>query len=316
MDNPADRDPADFARVQYWYEGLRRELRARSAYRLEKTLEPSSFTTRDDRTRYRNKWVGYATGKHTPRQRLVDHVALLVPGSDRELNHPLWRILQLETVDSRMLDRWMSRLDFSVQQAVFFASDDAGAGGGHRPYCRWLGRRLVTLGSLDALACLVLYSYESPGSKAPRTVSPFGRIYDLLLILGDEFLRRKVAEQVFDLFRCRVFERQTGGDWAFCLNAAHYLQSIVMLHRLLGAVRRVSADSGRSVRVRAMVDLLDGKMGFDVKFALRLPWDPNWDLGPPRRQVLSDWERDCWLRTWGWSHLRAGTVGHFPGAGE
>lgn len=313
MENVARRDPVDTVRVRYWYEGVRRSVRSRTPYQLEKLLEPESFTKADGRTHYRNKWTRYAQGQHTPQQHLVDRVADRVLGSERELNHPLWSILKAERISSRQITTWIERLEPRVQTAIYRRPHDGqGAALLRLAYTSTLGRRLVKLGNLDALACLLLYWHESSSAGPDEGGRPAERIYQLLLILGRDFARRRIAEDIFMLFQTRVFARAVWEHGRLCMDGKLYQKSATVLYFLLSQVGGMPPLPSWAQQVRTMLHLLEGKQGFDVKFAMAPVWEPDWRLGPPTRETLDRWIQSRRLRVWGWSHLRAGTIGKFP----
>ena len=261
------RDAVDTIRVRYWYEGLRRHVGARSAYQLEKRFEPGSFTKADGRKRYRSKWARYAKGRHTPHRRLVERVAGEALGSERELNHPLWSILKALPVTGRDVTVWVERLEPQVQNAIHRRLHDGqGAVRARLAYTDALGRNLVRVGDLDALACLLLYWGESITStdRDART-HPAIRIYQLLLILGMDFMRRGLLDDIFAVFRARVFDHTVTEYGRLCVDAARYQASTRVLHLLRTKTPEAPPHAAWATQVRVMLRLLEGGKGFDVR---------------------------------------------------
>lgn len=308
------RNPIDILRVRFWYEGVKLKMGCTTAYQLERLFEPLTAGV-DNRTPFRNKWIRYATGKHTPRDSLVRKVEKQVAGSSKELNHPLWGILRLEDQCVENIDTWFEKLEPRVQAVVYRClSDDR-----HAPvlirktFSSVLCQQLVRLGSLDALVALLLYwymSYQLDKMDEARFLARY--MYRLLLMIGMEFRHRHVAEAVFEIFRIKVFERTDWQNGVFALNTRLYDEGIFSLYLALYQVKDLKPFSSWQARCRAMTLILDGKRGFDAYYGLDILLMPNWQDGPPTEKQWSDWHDYYRTWLWGWIHLYIGTNGRFP----
>lgn len=209
---------------------------------------------------------------------------------------------------------WVERLAPQVQNAIHRRLHDGqGAVRARLAYTDALGRSLVRLSDLDALACLLLYWGESMTSTDRDTrTHPAIRIYQLLQILGMDFMRRGLLDDIFCVFRARVFDRAVNEYGRLCVDGTHYQASTRALHLLRTKTPEAPAHAAWATQVRVMLRLLEGDKGFDARYALAPRWTPDWQVGPPSRETLAQWARDSRLRAWGWSHLKAGTIGKFP----
>jgi len=131
-------------------------------------------------------------------------------------------------------------------------------------------------------------------------------------MLGDEFNRRQMAEEVFLVFRQEVFDRTEWEDGCFSIDENMFLRSVCLLHALLYKALDLKPFASWKSRCLAMYHLLDGLKGFDVKFGLGIVLLPNWPDGPPSRKQWEEWNRQWQHWQWGWTHLNRGTQGKIP----
>lgn len=309
------RHPIDTFRVRYWYQGIAKALDCQeSSYQVEKRLERERFTRKNGRTSYPGKWSRYAQGMHTPQVRYVRSFESQVPGSARELNHPLWAILKRADSKSINATDWMTRLDPSVQMCVFRSQHDCfGAPRALEPFGDRQGQKLLRRGDLDALAALVLYWHEAARkgeADAQETVAAL--IYQMLLIIGLEFHKRKLNTELLQLFTATIFNTTPWLNGRFAVDSFTFEISILILHRWAHS----SDDPAKTPRWRKlageMVHLLKGKKGWGVMFAMKPFFIPCWDCGPPRYCDWAEWEgyRRRWA--WGWACLQNDRLGKFP----
>ncbi|MDP3334183.1 MAG: hypothetical protein Q8S55_19690, partial [Methylococcaceae bacterium] len=251
-------------------------------------------------------------GKNKPNSSLASKVNIKVPGSFRELNHPVWEVIQLDERVLPDIDTWMEKLEPRVQAVVYKQSHD-----GINPlklrlsYTSVISRSLVKLGNMDALTALLLYWLESKHfNQIDQTCFQARCIYKLLLMMGMDFIERKIAEEFFMLFMVRVFNRTDWGDRLFAISPAHYIHGTKLLYCLLYEVEDLKPSSSWTSRCKAMYLLLEGRKGYDVKFGLGVVLEVNWWFGPPTKQqwIAWDYEYKKWL--WGWTHLHQGSVGY------
>lgn len=303
------RHPVDIVRVRYWYQGLRRRTGCDTAYQLEQRYDPGSFTKTEDRTHYRCKWNRYGVGKHTPQKRLAQQVEQDQLGSLRELNHPLWTVLRQGLSLEGSLDHWMAQLEPKVQTAMI--PNQEGKGGQHEPFNSRLARRLVKIGSLDALTALLLYWCEAVRNGQYDDARYIARLlYQLLLILGDEFSLRGIASEMCILFQTIVFKPTDWGDHCLALHHSHYQHSIGVLHCQLYKINEWRGGVSKAKEAWLKWKLLEGDYGLDVKFGLELPLRPSWEVGPPTAKQFHVALFEHRVRQWAWTHLNGGTSGH------
>lgn len=310
----SNRHPVEVLRVRYWYEGIKKKTSCSTAYQLERLIEPLTAPSTDVRTPFRNKWIRYEKGKHTPRSSMLKKVENRVIGSTRELNHPLWKILLRGDQCADRVDVWIKELEPRVQMSIFRYMDNSVSTPNVRlPFSSVVGRRLVKLASLDALTALLLYWLESyqRGNREEMQVQATD-IYKVLLMMGMDFYRRHIAEELFLIFRETVFERTDWEDSSFAIDETLYVRGVHLLHYLLFDVNDKSPFSSRETRCRAMYQILEGKRGLDKQFGLGILLKPNWIAGPPTKQQWINARCRYMFWLWGWTHLNRGTEGLAP----
>lgn len=314
LNTPANRDLVDVLRVRYWYEGVKRQMNCSTAYQLERLFEPLAAISVDERTPFRNKWIRYETGKHTPRANLVDLVEGRVPGSSKELSHPLWEVLRLGDASVPRLDAWLEKLEPRVQTALYRKPYDGMTAPNWRlAFSMSMGRRLVKLGNLDALAALLLLWLEARHHDRLKDMQQLaGLLYQLLLMLGMEFVQRDMAEELFLMFRAKVFDRTDWEGGRFALDETLYVRGTHLLYCLLYKVRDMHPFSSWFARCQAMQALLNGKKGLDAQFGLQILLVPDWRDGPPTRKQWWLWRQHNLHWLWGWVHLNRDTSGRTP----
>lgn len=308
------RDPVDVLRVRYWCAGVMKALECGSAYQVELRLEPGHFRRENGHTIYPNKWGRYARGEHKPRVAQVRKVEEQAPGSARELNHPLWAILQVMDKKSLAMAEWMNRLDPAVQACVLTLKHDCfGAPRVLAPFSTRQGQKLLRRGDLDALAALILYWIDARRRGSLDEQEELGgMIYRLLLIVGLDFYKRRLCTEFFTLFRTRILDRTPWKIGSFAVDTSTFETSLFILNRLAHS----SDDPGKTPqwrkRVRKMLELLSGKTGFDLLFAMQPFCLPSWDAGPPTRDDWAYWEDHRRHWAWGWDCVLRGKIGKFP----
>ena len=311
---PADRSLLHVVRVRYWYAGIKKKTGLTTAYQLEHHFEPLDKTKVDKRTPPRNKWSKYEAGKHKPNSSLARKVNIKVPGSFRELDHPLWEVLRLDERVLPDIDTWMEKLESRVQEVVYKQSHDGVTPLklrlGYRPA---LSRSLVKLGNMDALTALLLYWLESKHLEQVNNTRFQARcIYQLLLMMGIDFIDRNMAEEFFVLFLVRVFNCTDWDDRLFGITPAHYVQGTKLLYCLLYSVEDLKPFASWTSRCQAMYRLLEGRKGLDVEFGLGVVLEANWRFGPPTERQWTAWHYEYTNWLWGWTHLNLGSKGRFP----
>ncbi|WP_439894425.1 hypothetical protein ACS7SF_23005 (plasmid) [Ralstonia sp. 25C] len=175
------------------------------------------------------------------------------------------------------------------------------------------GRRLVKLGNLDALTALLLLWLEARHHDRLEDMRQLaGLLYQLLLMLGMEFHRRHMAEELFLMFWAKVFDRTDWEDGRFALDEALYVRGVHLLYCQLYKVRDLNPFASWFARCQAMQKLLNGEKGLDAQFGLQILLLPDWREGPPTRKQWGLWRYHCLDWLWGWTHLNRNSNGRIP----
>lgn len=258
------KDFADVVRVKYWYWAVRAGSRCKSARALEWLLENQHFHDADGgRLSYPGKWKGYENGKHVPKPRLIGLVStkfVWAYGLEREINHPIWFLLREKGSTTGRFEHWLAQLEPRVQQAVLRRPNDIVFSGYARlAYSDVVGRRLVRLANLDALACLILYWRESSHmGRTDEARKQAHRIYQLLVILGTHFEDRQIADDIIRLFSLRVFCRTDwGGKGSGGIDSALYRRHFISLDTALRATGIMAEFPTWTKQVQTMLHLLE-----------------------------------------------------------
>lgn len=284
----APRDPVDTLRTKFWYEGLRLSLRVTTAYALERKIEPDGFKpkTADIAQSHRNKWSRYRRGVRTPNASTCAQADKVVARSSSDLNHVLWRALRKEPLATHA-DELLGQL--SPKLLIKFEGLDL----------RHVGSGLRTLkkiehqANLDALACLTILLRVNYEQGQHDRVWDFSRqILRMLLILGDIFDERKLAGELFDIYRERIFSLAKLGGEKLLLEEYEYCDAIAILRK---CANRIISSTGLEPEwdehVKCKRRILDGGLGIELMLFLKAPIGPDFDLGPPTAESLLRWKR-------------------------
>lgn len=258
------KDLADVVRVKYWYWAVRTGSGCKSARALERMFENQHFRLADGgRLSYPGKWKGYEYGKHVPAPTLIDLVAtkfVWAYGLKREINHPAWFFLRKEGPIPNSFEHWLAQLEPRVQQAVLRRPNDMVSSGYARlAYSDAIGRRLVKLANLDALACLTLYWHESSRmGRNDETRKQAHRIYQLLVILGIHFDNRQIADDIIRLVSLRIFSLTDWGEKdSGRIDSALYRTHYVALDAALSETGIMAEYPTWTQQVQTMLHLLE-----------------------------------------------------------
>ncbi|MDX8128750.1 hypothetical protein QLH52_15750 [Methylomonas sp. OY6] len=305
--------PIKSLRVRAWYEGIKQRSNCTNPHQIEKLIENKIPTPLHPDTPLRNKWRRYRLGIEVPRQKFVQNVDVVFPGSAREFNHPLWEILLRGDQVISDIDNWMEKLEPKVQFAVFGQSYEVFPVKSRQPFSSKIGRELVKLGNIDALAAILLYWIESKQlGQVNNTQNQAQYMYRLLLMLGLELKERNLAEDLFDLILERVFDRTNWGtNLEFGINYSHYRRAFNLLNVMLYKFPELKAFSSRKTCSSAMHLLLEGKRGLSISCGLDVVLTPNWQFGPPTEGEWNSWVRHYKEWLWGWTHLNRTTIGYY-----
>lgn len=306
---PISRDPVDTLRTKYWYEGLRQHLRVSTAYAVERKIEPGAFKKNQDEVPiHRNKWWRYRCGRHTPSMLTVERAESVVPGSSKELNHVLWQALRPDPPTLSQANDLLRQVAPELQIILFEQDHFRIHGGG-----RFLGK-LEHRASLDALACLTILLRLNHKNGSYERVWEYAKyVFRMLLMLGQEFERRHLANEVFHLYVTRIFNLARWNGKRFLLEDYDFADRSEILYQM---ANNTSYTKGRwigwSERVKYMRRILKGDFGFDWKFLLDPLIAPDLDIGPPTEDGLRLLAQDRRVKEWSFKNALSGGTERFP----
>ncbi|MBH3442323.1 hypothetical protein I5L59_01855 [Pseudomonas moraviensis] len=299
--------------IRFWFENLRRRTGLPTAYSLEHFFEPASFIRdqNDSISSYRNKWIRYEDGIHRPQPGLLRTVEEKCHGSTRDLNHPLWRVLDLS--DQKILrgDSYLRTLAPGVQTVVFSQEDDAPLIQSSRlPVTPVLLNRLARKANLDALACLIWLLRESAQERGVYTGRICMVLHQVLLMMAMDLHAMKVARPLLQILVSLILPLAMESHERVALSVDDYIEASARLNIL---VYRTSVGKGHSLpwskRTRVMLKLVDLSYGFDIFFAMGKPFridDSVPTLSPELHRLAAMEKHDA---DWGWKCLRSNRQG-------
>lgn len=306
------RHPCDVLRVRYWFQGLMQRVGSQSAYELEHEIEPRSFARSNGRLMYRGKWKGYEYGMNCPREKLQRAVDSRFPGSRYELNHPIWSILKKINSANLDVETWFEVLDPKLRLIVYKRGSTAdGSVWIRKRFSKKLGVALVKQSSLDGLAALLLYWYESKGVENFELNENIAKlIFGALHIFCAIFYCRRIAYELFYIFKRNVLFCTKWESGIFGVDELTFENYVAFLAGILAA----NADRFKEDCVKDRVEfsynvLYKFVKGFDVSMAMRIKFLPGWFEGPPTRSQINSYLMADTSWRWGWQHILRGTKG-------
>ncbi|MBW9335675.1 hypothetical protein FEE59_19360 [Herbaspirillum sp. RU 5E] len=312
------KDIVDAIRTVYWCRGVLERLGLNSVYKLEQCLDGSSFKRSNGTTSPSHKWQKYSRGSNTPRSREVDLAETRAPGTAQQLRHILWDVLKTESPDPVDIHQWLARLQPSSQGILFVGAPTALSGPGSRAEVNSrLIRRLHRRANIDALAALVILLKEALMLGRRDLVRILvGATYQMLLILGMEFLARGIAIELFDVFHSRIFFPALADQFQFDVDAERFVKASYILNRATFQTRKTNGQSlAWEERVRYMCDILEGKFGEDLRCILRpnfRPLDPSKKNFEKEMRIFRLLEE---FSNWGWHCIDNGILGKMRPSG-
>lgn len=299
-------------KVRFWYEGIVMRTGRKSAYALENLFEQKSLNGDGETLSLPKKWPRYKRGAVAPCSDQVDSIDRLIPGSKREINSLLWEILLVESMTLRRVGRYIDKLSPSVRSTML-SWKKSEVSKARNSVEDNQGRILVRIGTLDALAGLVLiwkiYVKENRKKDAEILVD---LIYKSMFIVGVYFKGRGLSEAFFNIFDKLIFSKMEWEDSFCALSSDIYEVLLIELDDMAWHVTDESPITSNDQAGIIKQKIMYGAKGYDCKFAYRLPLVPNWKYGPPtRRQYQSGMLRQVqWL--WGRIHVCNKVPGKFP----
>ena len=308
----------DAIRVAYWYEGLKQRTGIETPYGLELHFEGEAFKRNTDGTirHYPNKWSGYERNLTTPKKKTLARVERLAPGSTHDLEHPLWDLIrELDQGHTPEYDRLLKSLSVDILK-VLFSSCQSGFSiySGRVKSTQILLDKLERRASLDALTGLIALMLEAVGRKEDEFLLRAAQsIHNVLLMVTIELASRKVADQVVNWIVDKILPLGAPPNLKFAMSSKDYIEASAYLNLM---VYQNSKRKGRDLtwpqRVKVMSQLINGRMSYDVYYAMRPKYDLVTESSKVCTQALHKFKRHLALREWGWSIIKSGEIAHFP----
>lgn len=304
------RDIVDALRTVYWYNGVQQAAQIFSARGLERRFEPEAFwVSEHGENLRRNKWGKYRAGRHVPSLPIVARVEAELPGLQRDLNHPLWHMLTVDSMSAHPKEIDFFLLAPEIQQVVrrrglspAARRQEKLAADGH------VASSLERRASLDALAAIVFLLRNAHVNKNPQAAHEWGRrVYRMLLLIGHELVSRKIALPLFELVEKRVMPFAVLDGCTHHFPATHFLNAVFLLNRFLRRIagRPYNLMSERQKFIHRL-EILDGKYGYDQQFAfapvLKASSKPLPPGEPDKRGIIESQN----LFTWAWNMMKTG----------
>lgn len=229
------RGPADALRTVYWYRAITAESAGISAYALGKLIAPAEYKVDASLGRrihtHSNKWIRYANGTTVPQPTLLAAAEAKFPGSEVQINHPLWRLLDREYSSQSQLARVKSGFAPHVQIEINSVTGPA----------RWSDaflailhvKKLLLLTALDALGAVVYLLHEAKLGR--DTLAQAGWVhcaYCALHMHGAELVKHGVALPLFHLLQENLLGSVEHGGRRYTYPSGYYLPVIELLVRL------------------------------------------------------------------------------------
>lgn len=262
------KDEIDVLRTAFWYAEIKARLHGAIPAEIEHHLEPGAFfEVAKGYWAHKNKWPKYRVGLHVPRNSLATRADELLPGSKAILNHVLWQVLKMKYPVTAHADDWLRKLDPVIQQRVLKFQNYAVL------RVPTSGRLLLSLekrAGIDALACLTILLRES-SERADNFLSiDIARaIYRMLLVLGHTARFADFIGVIFNLYRDSIFPLAESKGMHFEFQNVDFTGTVLLLFAL---VRRIDPDvNDEKTLIRTAYKILDGRYGFELKFALDPP---------------------------------------------
>lgn len=311
------RHPAETLRVRYWFEGLRQRTKLTSAYALEQYFQKESFRRSSDGKilHYPSKWSRYEQDVITPKSKTLRRVELLAPGSTRELEHPLWMVLRNMQRKSFSPEKMMRDLSPEIQ-AVVFSSGFSGLSSysEREPVTGRLLDKLERRCGLDSVACLLCLLLEAAEQKRLSRIEKTTRaLHNVLLMMGIELQARAVAVPFFDLMIANFLSLGDSPYIKAAMTSRDYIEASAYLNLMVYQnPQNRNKNLTWAQRVKVMHQLIHGKRGLDVEFAMRPLFELRGVMDETPIELVEKNERESKSRAWGWHCIRSGVSQNLP----
>lgn len=310
---PSWREPLRSLRIRYWYETLRQRTALNTAYQMEQFIEPDSFARAPAGTieYYKNKWILYEQGRHLPQAALLRKVERKLPGSTRELHHPLWSVLDLTNIRVMRGNAFLRQLA-PVVQDVLFQSPQGGmlSYEVRAPITPLLLDKLERRACLDVLACLVWLLREATEKQTTDSVIIGRALHNVLTMMALELEALKVGLPLLRQFIDHILPLGLPLYHRMFMIPSDYLHTSGHLNRIV-----YRTPKGRQqtltwrARVKIMQGLLKGQFGFDVRYAMGQQFELQKNTHDIPAEIIRAYDRSANLREWGWEYILSGKQG-------
>lgn len=297
-----------------WFAKAKSQSKCETPYAMERFFEPKAFgKNREGDLYHRNKWAKYAVGLHQPSVALIEQVEEQAPGTANIIKHPLWEILRHPHKVTAQRGELIGRLSTQVQQVLRREERLHDATG----LCREITRRQLQMlehrAGLDALAALALFTAEAlMEGKHQAAFEMCNSLYRVLLILCTMTPFDKFSAELYEILHMRLLSRVEHDGLGFGSTPSEFAESAYLLLVQVLALEDANQIGWRHQEtINACVDLLDGKYGFDVRFALAPLYVAVSHGNAPNQAAIDAAERSQKRQAWGRKVLRSGKVERF-----
>jgi hypothetical protein len=222
--SPKRDDVVDKVRTTFWFQYLGTSLGTFHPRVVQRTISPTPSTDARGGAIKNNKFLGYSKGEHVPNAALVRRAAEIYPGSAHILNHVVWQVLRSGNQIEVRARTWIAQLDPEVQKVLIKPRNEFKEG---RLAIDMLERRF-SLDSLAALTILFRLSHDGVSSKddakAPGSFRSWMyacAIFQVLMMMGSQFISDELKNDIFQLFVQRVFSLVTS-FWGMRMDLGTY----------------------------------------------------------------------------------------------
>ena len=278
-------EPVDRIRTINWFRCLGEELGTDNPRDIQRKLEPR-MSEKDIHGDYirNNKYLEYSQGLHVPKASLVLHADQIVPGSSWELNHVLWSVMRHERSVQGYEHAWLRHLVPEIQAIVLGPSYEIRLHGG-RHFLGSLERR-ASVDSLTALTILLRMNHEREDFQQVWACAQ--STFRVLLIIGNQFIERGIAESLFELYVQRIFSLARIDGRRMHLETCNYPFLSEMLYGLSEQLRfKNSHARDRKQASFYAMQILNGERHKVLKPFFELLVGPDLDVGPPTSEHLT-----------------------------
>lgn len=319
-DEAENRPWLECLRVEFWYSGLKQRTGIQSAYGLELHFEGDSFKRNSNGTirHYRSKWSSYEKHLFTPRAATLERVEQLAPGSTYDLNHPLWTVMSGFNADNPLDFSAVLRSLSPDTLAILFQVEHLGCStySVRASSNQLLLDKLERRASLDALTALIILLLEAKKLNQPAfALSAAKSINNVLFMISIELASRNVAQQLIDWVIEHILPLGTPSHLKMTMAGGDYVHASLHLNLMVyqDSKRRQQCLSWAQ-RVKIMNQLLSGRMGLDVCYAMQPSYKLALDESKVSAELLHAFLRSTALWKWAWDGIEEGRIERFPPA--